>query len=81
MFVYFDGLSGVFQPLISSLKSEMIPEKFRTTIMSILRIPINIFSIIILLSTHMVTTHQVINLLIFLDLFNRIRFYGIGYNI
>lgn len=61
MFVYFDGISGIFQPLMSSLKSEMIPEKYRTTIMNFFRMPINIFSIATLLFTHMITTHQVNN--------------------
>jgi hypothetical protein len=59
MFVYFDGLAGIFNPLLSSLKSQMIPEKLRTTIMNFFRIPINIFSILTLTLTNYITTYQV----------------------
>ena len=64
MFVYFDGLAGIFNPLLSSLKSQMIPEKLRTTLMNFFRIPINVFSIITLILTNYVTTYQVILLII-----------------
>jgi MFS transporter, MFS domain-containing protein family, molybdate-anion transporter len=59
MFIYFDGLVGVYSPLFSSLKSQMIPEKLRTLIMNFFRIPINITSVIILLATNYITTYQV----------------------
>jgi hypothetical protein len=59
MFVYFDGLAGIFNPLLSSLKSQMIPEKLRTTIMNFFRIPINVFSILTLVLTDYITTYQV----------------------
>jgi hypothetical protein len=59
MFVYFDGLAGIFNPLFSSLKSQMIPEKLRNTVMNFFRIPINMFSIFALVGTNYVTTYQV----------------------
>ena len=75
MFIYFDGGSGILSPLMSSLKSQMIPEKYRTTIMNFFRMPVNIFSIITLLLTHLVTTHQV-NLIVIIDLFNCMFIYA-----
>lgn len=60
MFTYFDGLGGLLFPLMSSLKSQMIPEKLRATIMSFFRIPINIFCILSLIITNAITTYQVI---------------------
>ena len=75
MFIYFDGVSGILSPLMSSLKSQMIPEKYRTTIMNFFRMPVNIFSIITLLLTHLVTTHQV-NLIVIIDLFNCMFIYA-----
>lgn len=65
MFVYFDGLSVIFNPLLSSLKSQMIPEKLRNTIMNFFRIPINVFSILSLVLTNYITTYQVSFNLIF----------------
>lgn len=59
MFVYFDGLAGIFNPLLSSLKSQMIPENLRTTIMNFFRIPINVFSILSLVLTNYISTYQV----------------------
>ena len=47
MLIYFDGLSGLLFPLMSSLKSQMIPEKLRTVIMTFFRMPINVFCIFI----------------------------------
>ena len=55
----FKGLSGVFQPLMSSLKAQMIPEKYRTTIMNFFRMPINIISILILIFTKYFNTYQI----------------------
>lgn len=59
MLIYFDGISGLFQPLMSSIKSELIEEEKRTTIMTLFRIPINLFAIITLLLTKVITTKQV----------------------
>jgi len=58
MLIYFDGLSGIFMPLMSSLKSQMIPEKERTTIMNFFRIPINVFCLFILFANEYMTTFQ-----------------------
>lgn len=57
MLIYFDGLSGIFAPLMSSLKSQMIPEKERTTIMTFFRMPINICCMIILFSVRFMSTY------------------------
>lgn len=59
MLIYFDGLSGIFMPLMSSLKSQMIQERMRTTIMTFFRLPINLFCIIILFVTRYLTTTQI----------------------
>lgn len=56
---YFDGLSGILQPLLSSLKSQMIPEKMRTTIMTFFRFPINFCAIITLFYSTYLTTSQI----------------------
>ena len=44
---------------MSTLKSQMLPEKHRTTIMNFFRIPINIISIITLIGTELLTTYQI----------------------
>jgi hypothetical protein len=44
---------------MSTLKSQMLPEKYRTTIMNFFRIPINIFSILSLIGTRYLTTYQI----------------------
>ena len=44
---------------MSSLKAQMIPEKYRTTIMNFFRMPINILSILILIFTKYFTTYQI----------------------
>jgi len=59
MFIYFDGLSGIMSPLMSCLKSQLIPEKFRTTVMNFFRLPINLFSIITLVLTNVINTNQI----------------------
>ena len=59
MLIYFDGISGLFQPLMSSIKSEMLEEEKRTTIMTFFRIPINFFAIITLVLTKIISTKQV----------------------
>lgn len=59
MLLYFDGLSGIFMPLMSSLKSQMIPEKLRTTIMTFFRFPINVCAIATLFGTAYLSTGQI----------------------
>lgn len=59
LFTYFDGLSGIFSPLFSSLRAQMIPEKYRSTIMSFFKIPINLCSIVCLFGTSYLTTYQI----------------------
>jgi hypothetical protein len=59
MLIFFDGISGLFQPLMSSIKSELIEEEKRTTIMTFFRIPINFFAIITLILTKVISTKQV----------------------
>lgn len=44
---------------MSSLKSQLIPEELRSTIMSFFRIPINLFAILSLLLTNWLTTYQI----------------------
>ncbi len=44
---------------MSVLKSQLIPEKYRTTIMNFFRIPISLISIVILIGTEFVTTYQI----------------------
>lgn len=56
MLMYFDGLSGLLFPLMSSLKSQMIPEKLRTTIMTFFRIPINVCCILTLFFSQYIST-------------------------
>lgn len=46
-------------PLMSTLKSQMIPERLRTTVMTFFRIPINIFSIGSLIMTRFMTVYQI----------------------
>jgi hypothetical protein len=59
MLIYFDGLSGILFPLVSSLKSQMIPEKLRTTIMTFFRMPINVCCILTLCFSSYITTYQI----------------------
>jgi hypothetical protein len=65
MFTYFDGLTGIFYPLMSSLKSQMIPEKLRSTIMNFFRVPINIFAILSFILSKFITTYQICLIAVF----------------
>lgn len=56
---WFDGLTGLMQPLMSSLKSLMIPESQRTTIMTFFKFPINVFSMITLFFSSYLSTGQI----------------------
>jgi hypothetical protein len=53
---------------MSVLKSQMIPEKHRTTIMNFFRIPINIISIASLIFTEFISTNQICLLCFFIML-------------
>jgi hypothetical protein len=44
---------------MSVLKSQLIPEKYRTTIMNFFRIPISLISIIALVGTEFISTYQI----------------------
>lgn len=57
--IYFDGTIGAFQPLMSSLKSQMIPEGNRSTIMTFFKLPINICNVLILFFSTYLTISQV----------------------
>jgi hypothetical protein len=62
-------MSGIFSPLFSSLRAQMIPEKYRSTIMNFFRIPINVFSILCLIFTKYLTTYQICGICFFIMLF------------
>ena len=49
MFLVFEGTAGVFYPSYGMIKSEKIPEDIRSAVMNILRIPLNIFVVLLLL--------------------------------
>jgi len=72
MLIYFDGLSGLLFPLMSSLKSQMIPEKLRTTIMTFFRLPINICCILTLCFSSYITTYQICLICFFIMLFSAV---------
>ena len=44
-----NGTCGFYQPANSIIKAKILPEKYRTTLMSIFRIPLNVYVIIILI--------------------------------
>lgn len=44
-----NGSCGFYQPANSIIKAKILPEKFRTTLMSMFRIPLNIYVIVVLL--------------------------------
>lgn len=57
--IYFDCTLGAFHPLMSSLKSLMIPEGSRSTIMTFFRVPINICSIVTLFFSTSITISEI----------------------
>jgi len=62
-----NGVSGFFNPLNSIIKSRILVEKYRATLMSIFRIPLNLYIIIVLISLrYMEPVH--VNKFIILDL-------------
>ena len=59
LFIYFDGISGIYEPTISVLKSSLIDHKIRSTVMNLFRLPRNVFSIILLFVSKYMTTYQI----------------------
>ena len=49
MFLFFETTVGLFYPSYGVIKSEKIPEEIRSSVMSIFRIPLNAFVVILLL--------------------------------
>ena len=47
-FLVFEACVGVFWPSLMKLRSEVVPEEFRSTIMNIFRIPLNAFVCVVL---------------------------------
>lgn len=64
-----NGISGFLNPLNSIIKSKILIEKHRATLMSIFRIPLNFFVIIVLISLRYMNPFLVIikNLLILIS--------------
>ncbi len=56
-----NGISGFVNPLNSIIKSKILIEKHRATLMSIFRIPLNFFVIIVLISLRYMNPFLVIN--------------------
>ena len=54
-FNVFELCCGVYFPTMGSLKSAMIPESMRSTIMNIFRIPLNIVVVLVLLKMDSMT--------------------------
>jgi hypothetical protein len=57
-----NGTCGFFGPLNSIIKSRILVEKHRATLMSIFRIPLNLYVIIVLVSLRYMDPFQVINI-------------------
>jgi hypothetical protein len=55
-----NGVSGFFCPLNSIIKSRILVEKHRATLMSIFRIPLNLYVIVVLVSLKFMNPFQVI---------------------
>jgi hypothetical protein len=59
-FAIVNGAIGFTSPLFSIIKSNIIQEKFRSQLMSLFRVPLNVFVIILLLLTHVFSPTKVI---------------------
>lgn len=59
LFIYFDGLSGIYEPIIFVLKSALIDHKIRSTFMNLFKLPRNIFSKVLLFVSKYLTTYQI----------------------
>jgi len=67
LFIYFDGISGIYEPTISVLKSSLIAHKIRSTVMNLFRLPRNIFSIILLFGSSYLSTYQICLVVVFIS--------------
>lgn len=56
---FVNGMIGFTSPLFSIIKSSVIIEKFRSQIMSLFRVPLNIYVITLLLMTHYLSSTKV----------------------
>lgn len=56
-----NGISGFYNPLNSIIKSKILVEKYRALLMSIFRIPLNFYVIIVLLSIRYMDPFDVIH--------------------
>jgi len=61
MFLVFEGTTGVFYPSYGMIKSEKIPEDIRSAVMNILRIPLNIFVVLLLLKFKYLSSSTVLS--------------------
>jgi hypothetical protein len=57
-----NGTSGFFNPLMSIIKSRILVEKYRALLMSIFRVPLNAYVIIVLLCIRYMNPFHVFNL-------------------
>ena len=60
MFLAFEATTGVFYPSYGMIKSEKIPEDIRSAVMNILRIPLNIFVVLLLLKFKYLSSRTVL---------------------
>lgn len=65
--MYFDGISGIYEPTMSVLKSYLIDHKIRSTVMNLFRLPRNIFSIILLFLSKYLSTYQICLVVVFIS--------------
>jgi len=61
MFLIFEGTTGVFYPVYGMIKSEKIPEDIRSAVMNILRIPLNVFVVLLLLKFKYLSSETVLS--------------------
>lgn len=59
LLAFVNGVSGFFNPLNSIIKSRILVEKHRATLMSIFRIPLNLYVIVVLVSLRFMDPFQV----------------------
>ena len=61
MFLVFEATTGVFYPSYGMIKSEKIPEDIRSAVMGVLRIPLNIFVVLLLLKFKYLSSETVLS--------------------
>jgi len=61
MFLVFEATTGVFYPSYGMIKSEKIPEDIRSAAMGVLRIPLNIFVVLLLLKFKYLSSETVLS--------------------